>query len=224
MKLATTLLACGAFAEDRMYADSANFMKEQEAFWTKDWFDHQAYWDNIKDNGIQPIKDAFDAAVENIGSPLAVRAARKYKRDVDRLIETVENWNARCERKQANASSDRKRRSDERLFDFQASSLDKDMGAVWNNIAKYARNQLWECRDELPMFQLYKRIDRYRWIYYRHYCNLVNPDANFCEWATTAMNGNPFEGPFVQMTWFNNKFGIGATMKPSVAQELAELE
>ena len=220
MKLATTLLACGAFADERMYANNVNFHAQQESFWTKPWFNHEEYWNNILDNGIPPIKAAFnEAAAAQDAPPLAARVAQKYSRDVDKLVNTVEKWNERCQRKIGNGTnSGRKRRSDERAFNFEDSSLDQDMGAVWNNIAKYARNQLWECRNDLPMFQLYKRIDRFRWIYYRQYCNLINPDAEFCSWALIASNGSPFSGPFIQMSWFDNKFGIGATMKPEAAE------
>ena len=220
MKLAATLLACGAFADERAFANGAAFMGEsaqQEPFWSKSWFNHLDYWNNIKANGVEPLKAAFDAAAaENDASPVALRSARKFTRDMDKLIGTIESWDMRCGKLQGNT---RRRRSDERgLFDYSANSLDKNIKTMFWEFAKYARNQLWECRDELPMFQLYKRLDRFRWIYFRNYCKVINADADFCSWATTAKNGTPFHGPFVQMTWFDNKYGIDAEFQP-IAEE-----
>ena len=63
----------------------------------------------------------------------------------------------------------------------------------------------------VDVFKFYKRIDRFRWIYLRHYCSYVDSSEAHCSWATTAMNGEKFDKPFRQMSWVNNKYGIEAT-------------
>ena len=195
MKLRAALIASAAASEERAFADNQNFMDNVESWWNP----------NISERYLQNIKDALPAFKSAFES---TRVSRLFNRDMNKLVSNIEKAQARCEKK---ANSGRKRRSPtERLYDF--GDMHADMEGLWWQFAKFTRNEFApeNCNANVNVFKFYKRIDRFRWIYMRHFCNHVDDTADFCSWAAYAQNGQKFDKPFRQMSWFNNKFGIDA--------------
>ena len=200
MKLTTALIAAVAADEERAFADNETWMNAYETWWNPNI--SVKYFNNIKDS-----LPAFQAAFDANAPP---RIANNFKRDMAKLVRNLENSKSRCDAKSNNG---RRRRSngngDRTLYSFD--DMNTDILKVWGLFAKYTRNEFWYCNANVDVFKMYKRIDRFRWIYTRHYCNYVNDSGDNCGWATTAMNGEKFDKPFRQMGWFNNKYGIEAT-------------
>lgn len=207
MKLTGALIAAVA-AEERAFANNEEWMQAYEEWWNPTI--SVKYFNNIK-NGLVDFQTAFD---ENAPT----RIGNFFKRDMAKLVGNLAAAKRRCDA----ASSSRRRRSngkgDRTLYPFD--NMNVDILKVWGLFAKYTRNEFWHCEANVDVFKFYKRIDRFRWIYTRHYCNHVDNSGENCGWATTAMNGEKFDKPFRQMSWFTNKFGIEAT-NPFVATEPA---
>ena len=201
MKLAAALVALAAAnpADERAFADNTGFMTNYEEWWNPT---HSANIFAKIEAGLPAIKQAF------IDSEAPRRIKRNFNRDVDKLVTNLKAAKGRCDNKAAKQQGRKRRAPDERSYVF--GDIHKDMNGLWWQFAKWTRNEFWYCEANVDAFQFYKRIDRYRWIYMRHFCNYVDDSADFCGWATTASNGQKFDKPFRQMTWFNNKFGKNA--------------
>lgn len=192
MKLTAALIAA-ASAQERAFADNQNFMDNYETWWNPNI--SEKYWQNIKD-ALPAFKTAFSST----------RVSGLFNRDMDKLVRNIEKAKGRCDKK---AAKGRKRRApNERLYDF--GDMHADMNGLWWQFAKYTRNEFYECNANVDVFKFYKRIDRYRWIYMRHFCNYVDDSADFCSWAVYNSKGEKFDKPFRQMSWFNNKYGLDA--------------
>jgi len=189
-----------ASAEERAFANNETWMNAYETWWNPNI--SVKYFNNIKDS-LPAFQAAFDANAPN-------RIANNFKRDMAKLVRNLENSKSRCD---AKSNAGRRRRAngngDRTLYSFD--DMNVDILKVWGLFAKYTRNEFWYCNANVDVFKMYKRIDRFRWIYTRHYCNYVDDSGDNCGWATTAMNGEKFDKPFRQMSWFNNKYGIEAT-------------
>ena len=201
MKLTGALIAAVA-ANERAFANNEEWMQSYETWWNPNI--SAKYWTNIKD-----ALPTFQAAFDSNNSVTGQRAANNFKRDMKKLVRNLEKAKGRCD----DASSSRRRRSDgngdRTLYPFD--NMNQDILKVWGLFAKYTRNEFWNCEANVDVFKFYKRIDRFRWIYTRHFCNYVDDSGDNCGWATTASNGKPFDKPFRQMDWFDNKYGIEAT-------------
>ena len=198
MKITAALIAA-ASAEERAFANNETWMNAYETWWNPNI--SVKYFENIKDS-LPAFQAAFDANAPN-------RIANTFKRDMKKLVKNLENAKRRCD---AASSNRRRRRSDDKgnrtLYPFD--NMNQDILKVWGLFAKYTRNEFWNCEANVDVFKFYKRIDRFRWIYLRHYCTYVDGSEAHCDWATTAMNGEKFDNPFRQMSWFTNKYGIDA--------------
>ena len=182
MKLTTALIAAVAADEERAFADNETWMNAYETWWSPNI--SVKYFENIKDS-LPAFQAAFDANAPN-------RIANTFKRDMKKLVKNLENAKRRCDA----ASSSRRRRSegdgDRALHPF-------------NNMNR----DIWYCKANVDVFKFYKCIDRFRLIYLRHYCTFIDDSGDYCLWAT-SMNGEKFDKPFRQMSWFTDKYGIEA--------------
>ena len=194
MKLTAALIA-SASANERAFANNQDFMDNVESWWNPNI--SARYWQNIKD-ALPAFKEAF----------APTRVGGLFNRDMAKLVRNIEQAQGRCAKK---ASKGRNRRApSERLYDF--GDMHADMNGLWWQFAKFTRNEFApeNCNANVDVFKFYKRIDRFRWIYMRHFCNHVDDTADFCSWAVYAQNGEKFDKPFRQMSWFNNLYGINA--------------
>ena len=200
MKLTAALVALASAnpADERAFANQPGFINGYE-----DWWNPTVSAEIFAkiENGIPAIKEAF------MESDAPRRIKSNFERDVDKLMLNLSNAQGRCDNKAANGR--KRRETNERSYTF--GDMHTDMNGLWWQLAKWTRNEFWNCEANVDEFKFFKRIDRYRWIYMRHFCNYVDDSAEFCSWATVDSQGNAWTKPFRQMTWFNNLFGPDAT-------------
>ena len=198
MKFTAALVALAAAnPAERTFADDKEFMQAYEKWWNP----------TISANYLANIEaaiPAFDQAFRQSDAPKRVKD--NFSRDMDKLVSNLKKAKGRCDNK---AAKSRERRApDERaLYSYGGGGLDDDIKELWWEFAKWARNEFWYCEAKVNTFKFYKRIDRYRWIYMRHYCNYVDENAKFCRWAAFDSKGKPWTTHFRKMNWFNKKYG-----------------
>ena len=207
--LATTVAANG----DRAFIDSEKFMTGPE-----DWFVNggdkveREYWANLQ-NALPDIADQLKAGNSALGN--------KFVNVTDGLSTAIQKTKAKCDViKQEKGLERRKRRSpiDERYFKFEEKTLEQLVeDGVWWQFAKYTRNELWACKEYIPIRfeQLIRRIDRLRWWIMRRYCFRIDSSPSFCGYAGKSNK------VLLTQKWFTDKYGK-LTSKKDLEEEEEE--
>ena len=204
MKLTAALVALAAAnpANERTFADDKVFMLDYEKWWNP----------TISANYLANIEAAIPAFERAFNESDATdRIKSNFSRDMAKLVSNLKKAKGRCDNK-ASAWGRKRRAPDERaLYGYGEGRLQDDIKELWWEFAKWTRNEFWYCEAKVDSFKFYKRIDRYRWIYMRHFCNYVDSSPKYCSWATLdSQTGKPWTKPFRKMNWFNKKYGKNA--------------
>ena len=219
MKISPLLLASAYAAPgDRTFVNGAEG-QEFLAVGSEDWWSEAVEPRYIAktEAGIPAMVQAFkDAAIADPARALRInKIAKRFGSQMNRLIGQMKESLRRCRK-----SAGRKRRSPSERG-YQYGDLDADFGeGLWWQMAKWTRNSMWEDCPDIA-WPLLARIDRFRWIYNRHYCDFVDSDkySGNCEWALWHKNGDKRKNDFRQKQWFKNAFGgaeNGVMVTPAV--------
>lgn len=203
MKISSVLLASAQAAPqaERAFIDSESFLAVgSESWWSADV---EPGYILKTENGIPAMADAFRAAAVGPRADRINNVANRFEGQMNRLIKNMRNSLDRCDRK----SGDRKRRSpSERGYEY--GNIEKDFGdGLWWQLAKWTRNSMYEDCPDLA-WPLLARIDRFRWIYMRHYCDFVDNNCSF-DWALWEDEAKTVKrkNNFRSKKWFVNKYG-----------------
>ena len=212
MKLSLALLAATATAgpDERAFVDNDTWMAKTEDWWTQGlqagWHDPEEYIQEI-DDAVPAMADAIENGYYGDETKRA-EIAEQFARQMAHLTASLRKKEDKCGQNDRVAAegSDRKRRdTQERAQVGTFGSIEKDFKVIWFDLAKWARNSMQEDCPAL-VYPVYARIDRFRWIYMRHYCEFVNPNCSF-NWALNDQNGVKRPRNFRNQKWFSNKYG-----------------
>ena len=202
MKISSVLLASAyAGPAERAFVNEPSFLAVgSESWWSEDV--EPKYIQKTED-GIPAMVAAFRAAAVGDRAERINDVATRFEAQMKRLIKNMRNSLKRCNKR----SGDRKRRSpSERGYQYGDIEADFNEG-LWWQLAKWTRNSMYEDCPDLA-WPLLARIDRFRWIYMRHYCDFVDNDCPM-GWALWHDEAKTVKRPnnFRQKKWFTDKFG-----------------
>ena len=210
MKISSVLLASAHAAPgERAFVNEPSFL----AVGSEDWWsaDVEPGYLQKTINGIPAMVQAFrDAASSQPARAARINAvADRFESQMNTLINHMRNSNKRCKeshnKKGNKIVGGRKRRAPEERG-YQYGDIEADFNdGLWWQLGKWTRNSMYvDCPDRA--WPLLARIDRFRWIYMRHYCDFVDNNCPM-QWALYHSNGEKRKNNFRQKKWFKDQFG-----------------
>jgi len=159
---------------DRTWANRPDFIMT-----TEDWWNADVGTERLSDMK-RVVNEYFAAYTENSSDGNVERVGRKNKHLLNQTLNQMETQRAKC--------GGRKRRdANQRGYELDTTGHQEAINSIFWTMAKWTRNELWECRPKQTL-KILKRLDRLMRIYFWQTCRLGMTDGGYCSWAWNPNN------------------------------------
>merc|ERR1712050_297478 len=206
MKLfSAAILATGALADDRTFADKPEFFTAITENWTPKW--SETKFSTIEEN----TKIYFDTYVDADN-----KRAQKVAGKMSAFLQGTRNG-AKKIAKKCNPAGRRRRNAegDEARYVVPADNPQRALWQLFGQHAEWVRNEIYtsdkrNCKGHA--MRLFKRLDRYQEIWAWQFCSKISTAPQFCSWAYFNKNGGTKIHPR-QTPYLNKKYGRDTDVK-----------